>query len=389
MNTSLSQERSGDLVRTWAYFASFISLGLVTSALGPTLEGLAAGTGSDLAQISVLFVARSLGYLLGSLIGGQLVDRVPGHPLLAAMLFLMASSLAFTPVIPLLWLLALVSLVLSASQGVLDVGTNTLVVWLHGEDVSPFMNALHFFFGVGALVSPIIVGQALVRTGGITWAYWIMAVLMIPSGLWLLTLRSPAIGGAEEEMEGRGNSAPLIALIALFLLIYVSAETSASGWISAYALAQELANAEVSSYLASAFWGGLTLGRLASIPLAKRFSPRTVLQVDLLGAAASAALLLLAPHSRVALWSGTVGVGFFMASIFPTTLSFAGRRLRITGQVTAWFFVGASLGAMVLPWIIGQLFEPLGPWVFPAALLTDLVVAAGVFLVMLRYRPAG
>jgi len=68
-----------------------------------------------------------------------------------------------------------------------------------------------------------------------------------------------------------------------------------------------------------------------------------------------------------------------MASIFPMMLSFAERRMSITGRITGWFFVGASAGGMTLPWLIGQLFESVGPRITMSAILMDLIVATAAF----------
>ena len=57
----------------------------------------------------------------------------------------------------------------------------------------------------------------------------------------------------------------------------------------------------------------------------------------------------------------------------------------ITGRVTGWFFVGASLGGMFLPWLIGQLFESVGPQVTMLILVANLVIALGVYVVLIRY----
>ena len=80
------------------YYAAFIALGLTTASLGPTLTGLAENTGSTLQQISVLFLARSFGYLSGSLFGGRMFDRLNGgNRIMAAALLLMALCAAVTP----------------------------------------------------------------------------------------------------------------------------------------------------------------------------------------------------------------------------------------------------------------------------------------------------
>lgn len=57
--------------------------------------------------------------------------------------------------------------------------------------------------------------------------------------------------------------------------------------------------------------------------------------------------------------------------------------MTITGRVTGWFFVGASAGGMTLPWLIGQLFDSIGPRAMMFFILGDLVLAAGVLAVLM------
>jgi FHS family Na+ dependent glucose MFS transporter 1 len=395
---------------TAAYFANFVILGLQTASLGPTLPGLAARTGVQLGAISVLFTAHALGYMFGSFFGGRLYDRIAGHPVMTGMLLISAATLAFVPVISVLWLLIAAWLVLGVTGGALDVGGNTLMVWLHGRQVGPFMNALHFFFGVGSFLAPLIVAQALTLSGNVTTAYWVLAIVVVPAALWLIRQPSPSsqtYTTTPEVAPGPVPGAPIAAasspldsssavarhqdserrtvlLIALLLGLYVAAEASFGGWIYTYAVVQELSDATMAAYLTSAFWGALTAGRLLGIPLAARFSPGTILTADLAGCLASVGTLLLWPDSRAAVWASTLALGLFMASVFPTAITLAGQRLSLTGRVTGWFLVAGSLGAMSLPWLIGQLFEPVGPQSAMAVLFLDLVLASAVLVPLLK-----
>ena len=369
--------------QTMGYFAAFAILGVVLASLGPTLPGLAAQTDSAIDEISFLFVARSFGTLLGALLAGRLFDRLPGHPILIATLLVMALMLYLVPLLPWLGLLAFVLMLLGLGEGALDVGTNTLLVWIHGAKVGPFMNGLHFFFGAGAFLSPLIVAEALRRTGDITSAYWALALLVLPVVLWFLRLPSPPDRSVGREEGDRGQDPWLVALIGLFLAVYVGAEVSFGGWVFSYVVALELAGEATAAYLTSGFWGAFTLGRLLSIPVAARWRPRTVLVVDLAGALISVSILLLWPHSLIAAWIGTLGTGVTLAAIFPTTLSLAERRMAINGRVTSWFFVGASLGAMTIPWLVGQLFAAAGARMTMVAILADLLLAAAVCALLL------
>jgi fucose permease len=107
------------------------------------------------------------------------------------------------------------------------------------------------------------------------------------------------------------------------------------------------------------------------------------LLADLIGGVASMAAILIWPHSYPVLWLGSIGIGLSIASLYPTTIAFAGSRMAITGRVTGWFFVGSGAGGMILPWLIGQLFEPVGPHVAMLAILADLILAIGILSAIL------
>jgi FHS family Na+ dependent glucose MFS transporter 1 len=371
------------LPQTIAYFAAFVALGLSSSSMGPTVPGLAENAHTNLKNISLILSARSLGYLLVSLRGGKLYDKRRGNRVMAVALVGMAVLLALIPILPKLWLLFLAILLIGAAEGTLDIGGNTLLVWVHGKRVAPFMNALHFFFGVGAFLSPIIVARVMLINPNIKAVYWALALLMLPVAFWVLQLPSPTPQAASSEKTEVQVNPRLVAFIAVFFFLYLGAELGFGIWIFTYLTTLNLSDNTVAAYVNSAFWGALTIGRLVAIPLTARFKPRVILFSNLLGALISIAVILMWQESFTAVCVGAIGFGLSMASIFPTTFSFAERRLTITGQVTGWFLVGASAGGMFLPWLIGQLFEKLGAHVMMVIILIDLLAALLVFVMLI------
>jgi len=364
---------------TTSYYFAFISLGLVLAALGPTLPGLAAQTDSGIDEISILFVARSLGFLLGALLVGRLYDRFSGHRLMSLTITFIAIIFALVPFIPELWLLTAVMLLLGLFEPGIDVGGNTLIVWLHRDKVAPYMNGLHFFFGIGAFLSPIIVAWAIRVSDGIQWAFWIIALLVLLPALAVMRFPSPSALPQEERNPKGQNNTILIFLIALFFFLYVGAEVSYGGWIFTFTIEKGLSSEEAAALLTSVFWGSLTVGRLIGIPLATKFRNRSIILADMVGCLCSVGLILLWPNSLTAVWLGTIGLGVAMASIFPTVLALAERHLHVSGQTTSYFFVGASVGAMTIPWLIGQRFEQSGPLITMTLIFACLLLATAVF----------
>jgi FHS family Na+ dependent glucose MFS transporter 1 len=241
------------------------------------------------------------------------------------------------------------------------------------------MNGLHFFFGVGAFLAPILIAQSILLLGYYGPAYWLIVILMVPVAVLFSRVKSPISQTGADHNSAKTFNRRLLILLVSFLFLYVGAEVSYGGWIFTYATRQNLADETTAAYITSAFWGALTLGRLLGVPVSARLQPKTILWIDLFGCAISTLAIVLFPQSQVVMWICTLLLGLSMASIFPTALTFADKRLNISAGITSWLFVGASLGGMVLPWIIGQVFEPFGPPVAMILILADLLAAVILF----------
>jgi FHS family Na+ dependent glucose MFS transporter 1 len=368
--------------QTAGYFGGHIVLGLVSASLGPTLPWLAAKLAVQPEALGLLFTARGLGYLLGSLACGRLYDRRPAHPLLITAIVLLAASMAVVPLLPSRAALLGIMLVVGGAQGLLDVGNNTMLVRVHGAKVAPFMNALHCFYGVGAMISPVIVDAA----GALDSAYWVLALSLLPAAGWLAMVVSPIVPrpvtiAAMRDVSGR---TVIVGSFVLLFLFCQGAESGFGGWI--YVIAGERGFSDgAAARLLSSFWAAFTIGRVLAIVVATRVRPKWMLTMDLLGSLASTAVLLTVP-GPAGLWIGSLGLGLSLASVFPAALALAGEYLPLTGAVTSRIFVGASVGTISMPWLIGESFA-LGSQAPILAVLLNLASATAVFvLIVTRLR---
>jgi len=381
MNATTSKPSSLPYLATTAYYLSFIVLGLTTAAGGPSLLKLAEHTSSGLERISLIFVFGSLGYLIGSFLGGRAYDHISGHKLMAFTMLIMAVACILIPVTQSLEILLFALFLSGLASGILDVGCNTLLMWMHGEKAGPFLNGLHFFFGVGSLIAPILLAQVLLKTDDIQWLYWTFTIICLPIIVWLWFLPDPKHAHREETKTSSFPVIPVLLVMVLFFL-YVGLELGFGNWIYAYALTLGLETSIAAAYLTAAFWGSFTAGRLIGIWVSTRLRSQTILFMDIIGCAISIVLVMLWKDSPLALWIGTIGLGLSMASVFPTFILLAGERMQITGTITGLFLVGSGAGSMLLPWLIGQVFVRTGPKAMTTVLIVDLV---GILLFLLLF----
>ena len=249
--------------------AGFFGLGVVLCMLGPTLLDLADMAGGvPVKEITLVFSARSIAYLGGSILGGCLLETMENTCLmLAAAMWMVAIGSAGLPFCTQVWSMGLFMACAGVSMGLLDTAANVVTLRLWGEQAEPFVQSLHASFAVGALVAPILADQfishglhsdsvaaacndvdvgseeawdsegpppprpqqlydpstAAERSAGaasgsqVEWAFWISAAIMMPSALGLTYLSSGwtvSFGSADSASTGGGEKDSASAVVA-------------------------------------------------------------------------------------------------------------------------------------------------------------------------------
>lgn len=376
--------------RTGSYYLLIICLGLSTAIIGPTLPALAGQTGSQLGDLGLAFLASSIGFTLGTVLASRVVDHMPGHRVIGVGQLAAAAAIVLIPLAPKLPLLLAILLCKGLAEGLVSAGANTLLVWVHRGAVGPFMNGMHFCFGVGAFTGPFLVAQVISAPGGYRWVYWAVAAVGALASLLVLALRdSPRPEHGTDLPAGEGHlELPIVISSALFLFFYVGAEVAFGGWVYTYAVQLRLASAVGAAYVTSAFWLAFTIGRLISIPMATRLAARTTILSALGGCLALLVGAIALPGSGASLWVLAVGLGLCMAPIWPTGYTLAGQSVRFTARVSAMILLGDSFGGMVLPWLSGKVIEQAGARAMLYLVLSGVMGSTLAFGAMLHWRRA-
>jgi fucose permease len=171
--------------------------------------------------------------------------------------------------------------------------------------------------------------------------------------------------------------------------VYTGVEAAAGAWsYSLLALGRGYAMA-LAAGAVSAFWGGLTLGRLIAGALARTLAPRTILAASLGGMLAGAGLLWLEPVAGAAP-IGLALLGLACAPVFPTLIASTPARVGAARADAAVGLqvAGAAIGQAGLPALIGVAIAALGLEVVPVALFASVLLLTGLCALLERSSPA-
>ncbi|XP_061869535.1 major facilitator superfamily domain-containing protein 4A isoform X2 [Colius striatus] len=388
-----------NLQPTLTYWSVFFSFGLCIAFLGPTLLDLRCQTQSSLSQITWVFFSQQFCLLLGSCLGG-VFKRTLSQSLFA----LFASSLAISVVFAIIPLchnvvvLAVVMAVAGLAMGCIDTISNMQLVKIYQKDSAIFLQALHFFVGFGALLSPLIADPFLSDTNCIlsnstanassnlphirkslvphhpgnlshydlpmkgmvvtrvSYAFWIMALinLPVPIAVFFLLYKErmvPCAGGSsypllsadELAMETRPSDKDELSTT-------VHRPHTAGGHDDLFSCCQSKNFRGASyAYFAVHITGALVLFMTDGI---------------VVGVLITFLLLLIFSYSVVFLFVGTASLGLFLSSTFPSMLAYTEDILQYKGCATTVLVTGAGIGEMVLQLLVGSIIHDQGSYSF-------------------------
>ncbi len=383
------------LTRVAAYW-SFIVLGAGNVFLGPALSPLLSAFHVSPSASGLLFIASTTGYLIGVLVGGPSGDRWGRRAVLLTGAVLYGLGLAGFGLAT-AWVEIVVALfVLGAGGGVLDSGSNALINDLAAPSKHAMeQNLLHTFFGIGALIGPLLIGASLAAHGGWRPAYLIGAAASLALVLVLARAQLPRREGHASAppvsprtmltMAGH----PLILVMGLMIGAYTGAEVLVGDWSATYLHQIQHLDAVAAATSVSLFWGGLAGGRLLSAILSRWFSGHVLLLGTSALSLIATTVLALAPSAPVALVAlAAAGLGF--AAIFPLVMALAGELFPdATGSVAGLLIACASLAGAAFPWLAGVLVQYANARVALVPPVAASLLLVGVASLLRHPDPAG
>lgn len=362
-------------------YATFVLIGIYSGSGGVLLVAQMSSYGVDRTTIGIMFFTGSAGFVLAGFSNGALIQRLGFRMamVIGGAIFGIVSLYLGTR--PPFVVFLLVQLILGYGCGVLESALNAYLAAL--PDARAQLNLLHAFFGVGALIGPVLAAW-IVSTLSWTVVWLVMAAMCLPIviGFWLLYPNRPADPGRPAvlpappvlpEPTAARPSGLLGAVLrergvllgALFLAVYVGLEIGMGNWGFSYLVQARDLSRSLAGYSVSGYWLGLTVGRFVISPLAARIGVTTgaMVYTCLIGVIAATMAAWLSPSAALAS-AALLLLGFFLGPIFPTTMAIVPQltQERLGPAAIGVLNAGAIIGGSALPWLAGAISQATGIW---------------------------
>jgi fucose permease len=371
--------------------ATFAVLGLCLTLPGTLLPLLVEQFEIRLVEAGSMLALQPVGYLLAVIAAGHLINQCGMRGVLCVSMLTSAVGFAGFGMAA-GWISGgCMMFITGLGFGVIEVGTNTLLISIGGERRANLLNFAHLFFGIGSFIGPGLSAHAV--AAGVSWriAFLVAGALAASvGGGWGLvqlgvTAPSPAATAAGRPVMLHTR---LALSLAVMLGMYVGVEMGIGGWLTKYMVTVRGVALTYAGNALSVYWLGLAAGRLLLSLWSHHAREETLLIVLSVSAAvAAAAALLVATPAHAALCFAATGVGF--SGIFPSAIALGGRHHpHDTARVTSVMIAGAGIGGILIPWAMSAIADGIG-LTAGMGFYAGICAAMALLTVLLRRALAG
>lgn len=350
-------------------FATMFVLGGIQNTKGIILERVQHDIQLDISQVGIMVSIFQIGFLLASLIAGIFADRkgikaVMSVGTVLMMIGLIGTSASFTVAFFLGFYL-----IVGLGIGSMTVSVATIIPTYFKERAGVIFNLANALFGVGMIVTPILLNVMFAEN--ISWRYFYIGVsALIALILFALLSFKPAKTTTDQDQDKVSLTSVLqlfqdrqILFVILFILFYVAAEAGFLNFFPILFNSLDIAGmtadqkASTAGYIIASFAFLFTIGRFVGGFIIYKLGERRTLVAFSLFALASLVL------GRVFMTNFSYLImlfGLAMSVLFPTAQGIASKLTKQAGSLQGVIYVASGLGGAVVGILIGQVSEAFG-----------------------------
>lgn len=372
----------------------FISLGLPDSLLGSGWPKMQMTFGVPSSYAGYVSMTISFMTIISALLSPRMIKRFHTKWIVIASIALTVFGLLGFSICGQYWMLFLFAVPYGLGAGAIDASINHYVANHYSSSV---MNFLHCFYGVGAVISPCIMAQALKAARwneGYRWTAYIQAGILLVCVLSLPLWKQNGAAAEEKNRDSAGIKetlkVPGVVLTLIAFFAYCAGEATCFLWTPSYFAGTKagLSDETVASF-GSLIFGGLMLGRLISGFISNRLGDKRLIRFGIATELIGIFLVLLPAKSYVIAAIGFVVIGTGMGPVYPAIQHMAPYNFgkRYSAAVIGLQMASAYIGSTFMPTVFGHLQQAVGIGIMPLYLL--IFAALNIGLLEIAYRRTG
>ena len=341
-------------------FGGMFLIGALEALYGPSLVRLIERFEVSPSAVGIVISAHFIGGLLGVLASQSIHARIGNRITLATgYLLLLLGTIGFAWA-PNLILAITASAAAGLGFGALDYAFSHLFAVAFGSGSGKMLNLLHGFFGIGAILAPLVVAvfgpehYPLYFTG--------FALLTLITALGVRGVRSfPTQGPAAPETPANapGTGLSKVASNQLYFILgfaamtcvfvfHVAVGSGIGSWEATY-LSLGGISVQQAAAATSLFWFSLTASRFVLAAAIKRLRPGTVVTLSCTLMTIGSAVAFIPGWAVI----GLAVAGFAIGPVFPTALAWANQLFGGRSWVSGSLIAISMIGGIAFPPLLG------------------------------------
>ena len=359
-------------------YLAFISLGLPDSLLGSAWPVMYKELSVPISYAGIISMIISGGTIVSSLFSDKITRKIGTGLVTAISVLLTASALFGFSMSGSFLMLCLFAVPYGLGAGAVDAALNNYVA-LHYN--SRQMSWLHCFWGVGASISPYIMGYAIGAGHGWRNGYSMVSIIQIFITIILFLSLPLWKKRTSAEPESENYEAPIglrdalkikgVVFVLISFFAYCAFESTAGLWISTYLVENRGMNSQTAANFASLFYLGITLGRFLCGFIADKIGDKNMIRIGVTTMFMGVVLIAIPTNIGILALVGLMIAGIGAAPVYPCIIHSTPTNF---GKENSHAIIGiqmasAYVGSTFMPPVFGFLAENVNVAIYPFYLL--------------------
>lgn len=366
-------------LKTAGYIAFSIS-GMCAISSGIIVSLLQERYGFNYSMVGILISAMSIGNMIASFAAGILPSKIGARNTVAILCSGYFLGYLLMSITGQIGILLLAFLMAGFAKGC-TINNCTVLVGNHTPDRAKGLTLMHGGYALGALLCPFIIAEMLKINAVLP----TVALAILGLGLWYTLVsvqksnkgirRSQAI--QKEKSDFSFLKDKTFWILTGLIFCQNAAESSVSGWLVTYYKSEGILSGALSAYTVTVMWTATLIARLLIafvFPIKRTYSALATMGLGCIGFYA----LLIGQSAPLGAICMLFAFAFAMAGVNPVATSGIGNRMNTT--TIGMMLPIASLGQVIMPWIVGVVADYLG---LQIGMLCILAPCCGILILSL------